>query len=213
MEQGPTCSTCHVQCRGETLLLGVPRLVIKYSASLSNTKSLYTLCTPPLVTAGEASACWGRKSELAGRAGKKKRQERVGQRTQKKQSNESKRKLMQLLVPASRVFPSPSGSYRGAEQLIPSALLPNRWCCKPAPLPQAGTQAGARPVPTTCPGLYHTGISSWKDPGRPELRSCSAHQSPSVFRAPFQFFLQFDDINKTKRAGTCCILEHLKTQW
>lgn len=109
MEQGPTCPTCHVQCRGETLLLGVPRLVIKYSASLSNTKSLYTLCAPPLVTAGEASACWGRKSELAGRAGKKKRQERVGQRTQKKQSNESKRKLMQLLVPAPRVSPHHQG--------------------------------------------------------------------------------------------------------
>lgn len=123
MEQGPTCSTCHVQCRGETLLLAGSRLVIKYSASLSNTKSLYTLCAPPLVTAGETSACWGRKSELAGRAGKKKRQERVGQRTQKKQSNESKRKLMQLLVPAPRVSPHHQGptGCRAAHSLSPAA--------------------------------------------------------------------------------------------
>lgn len=79
MEQGPTCPTCHVQWRGEALLLAGSRLVIKYSASLANTQSLYTHCAPPLVTAGEASVCWGRKSELAGRVGKKKRQERVGQ--------------------------------------------------------------------------------------------------------------------------------------
>lgn len=82
MEQGPTCPTCHVQCRGETLLVG-SRLVIKHSASLSNTKALCTLCAPPLVTAGEASACWGRKSDLAGEG---------WVRAQKQQSNESERK-------------------------------------------------------------------------------------------------------------------------
>lgn len=127
MEQGPTCPTCHVQCRGEPLLLAGSRLVIKYSASLSNTKSLYTPCVSPLVAAGEASACWGRKSELAGRAGRKKRQERVGQ--EHKSSNVISLKGNSCSFssqPHESPLPIRSRSYRGAKQLIPSAQLPNR---------------------------------------------------------------------------------------
>lgn len=161
MEQGPTCPTCHVQRRGETVLLAGYRLGIKYSASLSSTKSLYTHCAPPLVTAGEASACWGRKSELAGRAGRKKRQERVGQ--EHKSSNVMSLKGNEhssLSQPHKCSFTTRSGSYRGAKQLIPSAQLPSRGCSNTSHLCQflchrqaAGTQAGAQPMPTTCHGL------------------------------------------------------------
>lgn len=65
---------------------------------------------------------------------------------------------------------------------------------------QQAPRLGLSPCPPRAMGWHHTGVPSWKDPGRPQVKSCSAHQSPLVFRMPFQFFLQFDDINKDNKS-------------
>lgn len=190
--------------QGEPLLLAGSRLVIKYSASLSNTKSLYTHCASPSVTAGEASACWGRKSELAGRAGRKKRQERVGQ--EHKSSNVISLRGNSCSFssqPHKSPLPIRSGSYRGAKQLIPSAQLPNRGCYSTAPVPQAGIQAGAQPVPTMCHGLapHWSLLLERSRQARGQELLCSSE--PTCFKV-------LVTATKTARAGTRCILGHFE---
>lgn len=148
------------------------------------------------------------------RAGRKSRQEeKAGEgwtRTQKKQSNESKRKLLQLLVPAPRVSPHHHvlQGCRAAHSLSPAA---KQVVLQPSP-----SATGRHPGwGSAC--AHHVpwaGITLESPPGTIQAgQSSGAHQSPLVFRAPFQFFLSLMTSTKTRRAGTHCILGHSKTQW
>lgn len=192
------------------------RLVIKHSASLSNTKALCTRCAPPLVTAGKASACWGRKSELAGRAGRKKKAGEGWARAQKQRCDESERKLMQLLVPAPRAslhHQQVLQGCRAAHSLSPAATGDAAAQAPvPAPLPQAGIQPGAQPVPTTW-----AGITLESPPGR--IQAGQRSGAALLIRAQWFsghllfFFFSLMTSTKTARAGTHCILGHLKAMW
>lgn len=98
---------------------------------------------------------------------------------------------MQLLVPALIIR---DGSYRGAEQHFLSSAarqeVLQHLCHRQAP--RLGS-ARAHHVPWA-------GCTLESPPGRIQGQELLSHQSPLVFRAPFQFFLQFDDINQDKKS-------------
>lgn len=103
---------------------------------------------------------------------------------------------MQLLVPAPRVSPHhQQWLLQGGRAASP------QLCCQAGgagtPVPRAGW---AQPVPTVCQGLAPPCNLLLEDPGRPEGSSCSAQQSPLVFRAPFRFFCQFDDLSQDTKS-------------
>lgn len=164
MEQGPSCPTCHMKRRGETLCLQVPGWLL-------NTQHLCPIQKHFAHAVLHLYYSWGNLSLLGQkiRTGRKGRQEeKAGEgwaRAQKQQCNESKRKLVQLLVPAPRV------SHHHQERVLQgcstahslSPAATSDAATQPpvaAPLPQAGTQPGAQPVPSTCHGL----ASHWHHP-------------------------------------------------
>lgn len=79
MEQGPGFPTCRLR-QGSSSLACRLRVGIKYSVSLLNASPPYTPCAPPIATPRKASACQGRKSELAEGPGRTKGQKRLVQR-------------------------------------------------------------------------------------------------------------------------------------
>lgn len=118
---------------------------------------------------------------------------------------------MQLLIPAPRV-----GSYRGAKQLLPSGQLPNRW--------GSSTATCASPCATgRCPGwgsacahhMPRAGITLESPPGRIQ----AGQGSGAALLSRVHWFLGFSNFScslmtsMTTRAGTRCILGHLKTMW
>ena len=179
-EQGPGSPACHLQCQGRSSLACRLRVGSKHAASLLNTKSPSRHYTPSLVTPRKASACWGRKSELAERPGRKKRQERAGQKHKSTDAMSLKRNAAYCpsppSLPSAPFLPnaacsscpfivlllhaglSESQCYRAAKLLARPAqcqtgdALPPHHV--PALLPRAGSQTrlGAQHGATTCYG-------------------------------------------------------------